>query len=148
MPSKKILTYINSSIQEICEDIALWGYNSPAYLYLSKDGKIIDYLPAAASAEEKILYIDEECIETTLFNVLWNYIASMCMTAGKPYTNAGIWCTSARLALNMTMEDLANELNVSVESISMWERGLRNPKIDKLIKFAYKHNLQTEPLFK
>ena len=146
MPSKKILEFANQSIREICEDISLYGANAEAYIYLSKEGKIIDYMPVAAD-DGKILHIDEERVQTTLFNVLWNYLAAMHATTGAIYTRSGIWVTAARLALNMTMEDMAKELEVSTIAISSWERGRRNAKLDKLLQFAAKHDLPHDGLF-
>ena len=144
--TKSTFEYLDRQIRDICEDISLYGVNAPAYLYVSrKTGNIIDYMPEKAD-DGKVLYIDEEQLETTLFNVLWNYIAALMAQMNRSFTKAGVWITSARLALGLTMEQFAAECDVSVISVSSWERGVRMPKVEKLIRFAKAHDLPIDPL--
>ena len=41
-----------------------------------------------------------------------------------------------RLNKGITQEDLAKELNVGQNTISLWERGLRSPRVDILLKLS------------
>lgn len=41
-----------------------------------------------------------------------------------------------RLNKGITQEDLAKELNVGQNTISLWERGLRSPRVDTLLKLS------------
>ena len=43
---------------------------------------------------------------------------------------------AARKKANMTQAELANKLGIPYQSISQWERDLRNPKYDTLKKIA------------
>lgn len=72
--------------------------------------------------------------------------AALMAQMNRSFTKAGVWITSARLALGLTMEQFAAECDVSVISVSSWERGVRMPKVEKLIRFAKAHDLPIDPL--
>ncbi|CAK1234308.1 Transcriptional regulator [Fructobacillus fructosus] len=50
-----------------------------------------------------------------------------------------------RKQVYLTQEELAKKSGVSLASISAYERGIRNPKIENLRKLA--NVLRTQPLF-
>ena len=52
-----------------------------------------------------------------------------------------------RLQAGMTQEELANEIGVTVESISNIERGVYGPKFDNLEKLAAVLDVQAMELF-
>ena len=52
-----------------------------------------------------------------------------------------------RLQAGMTQEELANEIGVTVESISNIERGVYGPKFDNLEKLAAALDVQVMELF-
>ena len=52
-----------------------------------------------------------------------------------------------RLQAGMTQEELANEIGVTVESISNIERGVYGPKFDNLEKLAAVLDVQVMELF-
>ncbi len=49
---------------------------------------------------------------------------------------------------NLSQGDLANELNVSRQSISKWENGNSTPDLDKIIKLAEIFNISLDELIK
>ncbi len=61
--------------------------------------------------------------------------------------NFGKRMQALRLEANMTQEKLANEIGVSVESISNIERGIFGPKFDNLEKIADVLNIPVKALF-
>jgi len=52
-----------------------------------------------------------------------------------------------RLEADMTQEELANDIGVTVESISNIERGVFGPKFDNLEKIAIALNVAVKELF-
>ena len=144
--TKNSLEFANNAIREIRQDITLYGANSKAYLYLSKKtGGIIDYSPAAA--EGKIRYFDEKRVETTLFNVLWNYIAAAKAERGVNVSPVGVWVTTARLCLDLTEAQFAEKIGATASTVQSWEIGARNPKITKLLALAQTYGFPTEIFF-
>ena len=51
-----------------------------------------------------------------------------------------------RRAQNLTQEQLAEQLNVSRQSVSKWESGQALPEVDKLIALGKLFNLSVEEL--
>lgn len=41
---------------------------------------------------------------------------------------------SARMKAGLTQADIAQKLNVTAQTISAWERGVKNPKLDTIIR--------------
>lgn len=52
-----------------------------------------------------------------------------------------------RVSRHLTQEKLAELVEVSVDSISMLERGLRAPSFSSLCKFSEVFNIQVQELF-
>lgn len=61
--------------------------------------------------------------------------------------NFGIRLHELRLAAEMTQEELADEIGVTVESISNMERGIYGPKFDNLEKIADVLGIPVKELF-
>ena len=61
--------------------------------------------------------------------------------------NFGKRMQALRLEANMTQEKLANEIGVTIESISNIERGIFGPKFDNLEKIADVLNIPVKELF-
>ena len=61
--------------------------------------------------------------------------------------NFGKRLQALRLQAGMTQEELANEIGVTVESISNIERGVYGPKFDNLEKLAAVLDVQAMELF-
>ena len=53
-----------------------------------------------------------------------------------------------RTQLNLSQGDLANELNVSRQSISKWENGNSTPDLEKIVKLAEIFNVSLDELIK
>ena len=51
-----------------------------------------------------------------------------------------------REAHDMTQADLAQYLGVKVPAVSKWERGLANPRMDKLILMAQRFGCTTDAI--
>ena len=49
---------------------------------------------------------------------------------------------------NLSQGDLANELNVSRQSISKWENGNSTPDLEKIVKLAEIFNVSLDELIK
>ena len=61
--------------------------------------------------------------------------------------NFGIRLHELRLTAEMTQEALADEIGVTVESISNMERGIYGPKFDNLEKIAAALDIPVKELF-
>ena len=61
--------------------------------------------------------------------------------------NFGIRLHELRLGAEMTQEALADEIGVTVESISNMERGIYGPKFDNLEKIAEALDIPVKELF-
>jgi len=52
---------------------------------------------------------------------------------------------SIRIEQSLLQKDIAEELNVSRETVSYWERGIKEPNIEKILKLC--SVLKTTPNF-
>ncbi len=64
----------------------------------------------------------------------------------KSYNNIGKTIRTNRISLGYTQESLANELHVSAQAISKWEKGLSMPDINLLIPLSKALNIGVDQL--
>ena len=135
-----VSAWATETINEICEDIALVGAKTTAYLILNDKGEIIDY-----EVENAALNDGETAEAMPLFNVLCSFVAAQKNTFyGRSFSPRSLWVTAARLAANLKREDFAKECGVPCSTLSAWEQGARTPKLDNLFIIARKFNLPTD----
>jgi len=68
----------------------------------------------------------------------------------KPLTKGGetLNLKEKRESLNLTQQDIAEKLNISRTTVSMWETGDSNPRTDKLPQLAELLGCSIDDLFR
>jgi transcriptional regulator with XRE-family HTH domain len=67
---------------------------------------------------------------------------------GHSVKNIAINLYQLRQARNMTHEQLAELMEVSVRSVYFWEDGSKIPSLDKLIELAYTFNTSVDSILR
>lgn len=120
-------------INEVLEDIFLYGLNTICYKYISNnDNYIKDYLLEEAGNEEP-LYIDEKREKTTLFDLLVDLFGQNSVVE---ITELSCKLIAVRKIAGLTQQELADNLNIHRQSIGKYENGERKPKLERLQEVA------------
>lgn len=123
MKVKSTISVIRSVIDEVLEDISLYGLEEPCILLVNQNGEK-DYL--LKSEYDEVAYIDETRHEMTLFQALIYMVVDLkILQYGEdPGLNAA-FITSCRLVKGESQKEFSNALGIPLRSLEDWERGNR-----------------------
>lgn len=120
-------------INEILEDIVLYGLDEPCYLINEIDKPYYrDYL-LKSEFETSDISKSEEIEETTLIKALFEFVE---LNSALPRPPIAYKLLAIRSLAGLSQAKLAEQLGVDPKNYSKWETGERNPKLDSLIKIA------------
>lgn len=115
-------------IDEILEDIDLYGKNHIAYVFRDEYSIITDYDIECTKEDE-----NDNPYETTLINALADFIYEDSILET---TRGGALIKAYRLSKKMTQTQVAEQMQITYQVYQNWENGKKVPNFENVIKLA------------
>lgn len=133
---------LKTAIEDVIEDCRMFGIDKKCYIY------VLNSKYAGYSLEpEHIIYIDEETIESDLFNLLVSLIENDFKISNAKFTRKMIIARAIWNIKGISLKNLSEIAKIPLITLESWNSGKRTPTLENLLNYAIKVGLPASSIF-
>lgn len=133
---------LKTAIEDVIEDCRMFGIDKKCYIYVL-NGKYAGY----SLEKEHIIYIDEETIESDLFNLLVSLIENDFKISNAKFTRKMIIARAIWNIKGISLKNLSEIAKIPLITLESWNSGKRTPSLENLLNYANKVGLPASSIF-